>query len=184
MAANKPQKRPSSDPRCDDGQRYSDRPLMRSVEWSSTQWANYVAAQGSQLRMLRLQDVAKKMAVHENTIRNLYDPDSDGFDPEFPGPVNLTNAPKARAKGFIEWEIESYLVLQVLRSRGLDAGVLDAARVPPQPTVTDAADHQPELKRFGQPQKPSESSCSRVQPSGTPPSNLAALLRNLWTPGE
>lgn len=109
--------------------------VTRSVDWTAIQWAQYLEVQKARLHMLRIQDVATKMAVHINTVRNLYDPDNAGYDPEFPTPVKLTNAANARAVGFIAWEIDAYLVLQIARCRGIEVPALRHEQREAQGTV-------------------------------------------------
>lgn len=66
------------------------------------------------LRILRMRDITGKLGLGRSAIYDRLDPKSPRYDPTFPKPFTLGDG---RAVGFIEGEVDSWLSLQISKSR-------------------------------------------------------------------
>ena len=67
----------------------------------------------SQLRILRIHHLTRKVGLGRSAIYDRLDPDSPRHDPSFPKPINLGG----RAVGFVEAEVDAWLATQINKSR-------------------------------------------------------------------
>lgn len=69
------------------------------------------------LRILRFRQVVSKLGLARSTIYDKLDPKSPRYDPTFPRPITLGSSEKVQAVGFVESELDSWLVRQIEQSR-------------------------------------------------------------------
>lgn len=92
-----------------------------------------------QLRILRFRQAVGKIGLGRSTIYDKLDPKSPRYDPTFPRPITLGSGERVQAVGFVESELDSWLVRQINRSRKAARESEDAqARVAHRRTRGDA----------------------------------------------
>lgn len=71
----------------------------------------------TQLTILRRKQVEEKLGLSRSTIYGRINPKSDNYDPTFPKPIelgfNMANPPV----GWIESEVDAWLIAQIEKSR-------------------------------------------------------------------
>lgn len=69
------------------------------------------------LVILRRKKVEEKMGLSRSTIYARMNPKSGCYDPSFPKPIVLGNSMDKSAVGWIEAELDAWLVTQIEKSR-------------------------------------------------------------------
>lgn len=80
------------------------------------------------LRILRRKQVEERTGLSRSTIYARINPKSPYYDPAFPKPVELGRGMQNPPVGWVEEELDTYLVAQVEKSRSLYLPISDAEK--------------------------------------------------------
>lgn len=69
------------------------------------------------LRIMRRKEVEKRLALSRSTIYDRLNQKSPSYDPTFPKPIELAVGMKNPPVGWLESEVDSWLLAQIEKSR-------------------------------------------------------------------